>query len=286
VPTNQPRPTKDQRREEARLKAAELRKQQERAAKRNRIIVISVAAVAVLGLVAVIVLTFQNAAANRKATENVAYPSAAPTMSAVALPSSADPETGGVPVSANGVGVAGSEGVTVDVYFDAMCSSCGIFEQVNRDDITALEQEEGVTIVYRPVAILDYLSQGTLYSTRAANAIAVVADQDPTNMPAFVAALYDKDTQPAESTTGLTDAKIAEVAQSVGVPATVTDKFTEGTPETGRTFAGWIAANTALLPVNSSGNAGTPSIVINGTQWEGNFAQAGAFKEAVEAAKG
>jgi protein-disulfide isomerase len=203
----------------------------------------------------------------------------------VVAPSTAD-ASGGIPVSANGVGVAGAPGVTVEIYVDLMCPACGVFDQVNRDDIAALEQEDGVTVVYHPVSILDHVSQGSAYSTRAANAVGVVADQDPENMPAFVAALLADGTMPDEGTKGLTDAELAEVAQSVGVPRAVTDEFTRSTTKGGRTFAAWVAAGTAALPENSAGVSGTPSIVIDGTVWEGNFAEPGAFRAAVEAAKG
>ena len=86
-------------------------------------------------------------------------------------------------------------------------------------------EEGGVTITYHPVSILDRLSAGSSYSTRAVNATAIVADKSPEHFTAFVTAMYED--QPAEGTSGRSDAEIAQIAQDVGVPAEVTDTFTD-----------------------------------------------------------
>ncbi len=216
-----------------------------------------------------------------------------PELSSVVAPSSAD-ATGGIQVSDEGVGVAGEGDVVVDVYFDFMCPYCGTLDQVNAADLEALVAEGGVTVVYHPVSILDRFSEGAAYSTRAVNATAVVADQAPELVPAFITALLADGTQPAENTTGLSDSQIAQVAQEVGVSRTVTDAFTETSDFEGtelRTFVPWTVAVTTMLPVNEdTGSTGTPSVLIDG-QWFGGTAdqdwrQPGVLKAAVEAAKG
>ena len=73
MPTNDPRPTKAVRRDEARAKAAQMRKEQERKAKRNRILAISGLVVAVLALVAVAFSILKQNKANEAANSNVAY---------------------------------------------------------------------------------------------------------------------------------------------------------------------------------------------------------------------
>ena len=73
MPTNDPRPTKAVRRDEARAKAAQMRKEQERKAKRNRILAISGLVVAVLALVAVVFSIVNQNKANEAANSNVAY---------------------------------------------------------------------------------------------------------------------------------------------------------------------------------------------------------------------
>ena len=63
------------------------------------------------------------------------------------------------------------------------------------------------------MSFLDRTSQGARYSTRAANAFVTVAQADPDRILAFNRALYDN--QPAEGTTGLTDAQLATLAADI-----------------------------------------------------------------------
>lgn len=293
MPTNDPRKSKDERRQEARAKAQALREQQKRVARRNRIIGISALVVALVALAAVVLVVVNQknkAAANASSNSQVAWPAAspAPSLAAVTAPKTADAK-GGIPVSKGGVGVAGTGTATVDVYFDFMCPWCGKFDRTNAADLDALVTAGTATVVYHPIAFLDSNSTGTYYSTRAANAAAVVADQAPQFFTQFVTAMYADGTQPDEATAGLTDDKIAQVAQGVGVPASVTAQFTKTATVSGvttRTFVPWLAAVTPLLPPDSQGRATTPTILIDGTRWNGDFTKAGALKAAIVAAKG
>ncbi|MBU4215222.1 MAG: thioredoxin domain-containing protein [Actinobacteria bacterium] len=291
MPTNEPRPSKNQRREEARVRAQQMRKEQESKARRNRFIGIGALGVAVIALVVAVVMVVNQSsttAANASGFASAAYPvaSGTPGLADVTAPKGAT-STGGIPVSSAGVGVAASSGVTVDLYFDFLCPWCGKFDQTNADDIAALVKEPGVTVVYHPISIMDQYSSGTFYSTRAANAAAVIADQAPDQFPAFVTAMLAKSTQPEENSEGLTDAKIGDIASGVGVPSDVIAKFTTTTTvggTTSRTFAPWIVAATALTPVGDKGYVSTPTVLIDGKRWSGDFTTAGTFKAAVEAA--
>lgn len=275
------RPTKAQRREEARRKAAELRAKQEREQRRNKMIGIALLVVAALAIGAgifAVVKRQMDVNANKEKYSNASFPQTGspPDVADVTVPQTADPAIVGIPISTQGVGTAAASGVTVDVYMDFMCPGCAQFEQVQGEQIVALlDPETGaddVTVVYHPVSILDRLSQGTNYSSRAANAVSVVADQNPDNFLAFLMALMAPDTQPAENSHGLTDEKIAQVAQSVGVPEAVTDQFTatadfQGT--TLRTFVPWTAVVTHTLPDNpAQGAPTTPTILVNGERWD------------------
>jgi len=300
MPTNDPRPTKAVRRDEARAKAAQMRKEQERKAKRNRILAISGLVVAVIALAGVAYSIVQTNKANEAANSNVTYGQGtdnvvAPTLDEVTAPAPAD-DTGGIPVSGTGgddVGVAGEDDVDLTIYFDYMCPYCGQFDATNSGDLDAMLEEGDVTITYHPVSILDHLSAGSSYSTRAVNATAIVADQSPENFTAFVTAMY-KD-QPAEGTSGRTDAEIAAIAQDVGVPAEVTDTFTdtvdgtfatedeEGLEGTWRTFSPWALAATRQAGTDVPGFS-TPTVLINGEPFEG-WTTPGALKAAVDAAK-
>ncbi|MCG2796918.1 MAG: DsbA family protein [Cellulomonas sp.] len=291
MPTNEPRPSKNQRREEARARAQQLRKEQESKARRNRFLGIGALGAAVIALgVAVVLVVNQSSTAASNATDyaTAAYPAASgtPELADVTAPATAN-STGGIPVSAEGVGVAADSGVVVDLYFDFMCPWCGVFDRTNAEDIATLLEEPGVTVVYHPISIMDQYSSGTYYSTRVSNAAAVIADEAPEYFPAFVTAMFEESTQPEENSEGLTDAKIGEIAAGVGVPSDVIANFTVTTSvdgTTSRTFAPWIVAATALTPIGDSGYVSTPTIMIDGTRWEGDFTTAGTFKAAVEAA--
>jgi protein-disulfide isomerase len=300
MPTNDPRPTKAVRRDEARAKAAQMRKEQERKAKRNRILAISGLAVAVIALVAVAFTIVNNNKTTKAANADVVYGQDAANVVAPALDDVTSPapanDKGGIPVSgttAADVGVVGEGDVDLTIYFDYMCPYCGDFDEVNADDLDAMLEEGGVTITYHPVSILDRLAAGSSYSTRTVNATAIVADKSPEHFTDFVTALFTN--QPEEGTAGLSDAEIAKIAQDVGVPAEVTDTFTDtvtgtfdtdaetGVEGTWRTFAPWTAATTAQAGTDLP-KFSTPTVLINGqqfTQWQ----TPGALKQAVDAAK-
>ncbi|UZN04059.1 DsbA family protein [Cellulomonas sp. S1-8] len=301
MPTNDPRLTKSQRRDDARAKALAMRQEQERKAKRTRLIAIGglLAAVVVLG--GVIFAIVRQGQANAEAYADVVFAGGTentlvPAFADIDTPDAAD-DAGGIPVSAAGVGEAGEDDVVVEVYFDFMCPYCGQFDAANAGELEALAADEGVTVVYKNIAFLDGNSQGTFYSTRAANAAATVAAEDPDNYTAFMTALYEN--QPEEGTSGLKDARIAEIAVEVGVPQAVVDTFTEtvdGTYEvatsedetesregTWRRYAPFVAATTQQAGTDLGGLS-TPTVLIDGEKWEGDLYTTGPLTQAVLAA--
>lgn len=301
MPTNDPKPTKAQRRDDARAKALAMRKEQERKAKRNRIVAISLLVVAVVGLVFAGYWIAKQNHANNASGSNVVYGGdssnvVVPKLSDVSAPSTAN-DSGGVFVNKDGVGHTASGDVVVRIYFDLQCPYCQHFDAANSGELDKLAAEGGVTIEYRPISFLNDSSLGTNYSTRAANALAVVADKDPEHFTKFITALYDD--QPAENTKGLTDAKIADIAKGVGVASSVTDTFTDtvkGTYQTSssgsttshdgewRTWAPWISAATAQANTDMGGKLGTPYVTIDGKQFEGDLYSAGPLTDAVNQA--
>ena len=289
MPANDPRATKAQRREEARAQALKLRQEQERKAKRNRWLAIGglVAAVAVLAVVVSMILS------QGQQTANIVYSGDdAPTLSTVPVPAAAG-ANGGIPVGADEVAGADvpADATVVTVYLDYLCPYCADFEAINADDLQAL-RADGTIVEYHPISILDRLSVGTSFSTRAANAAAVVADQAPAQFVAFNDALFAN--QPDENTKGLSDDEIAEIAAGVGVSSQVTDAFTAQSPDgPWRTFAGYVAALTDQggVDLQALGMDGlsTPTILIDGQlldseqypwQVEGNLALAVAAAQA------
>ncbi len=287
---NDPRPTKAQRQADARAKAAELRRQQEAAAKRNRFLAIGGAILAVLVIVGAVVFVLVQNRQNEAAYGSAVFGGGegnvvAPALAEVQAPSTAD-DTGGIPVSDEGVGVAGSGDTVLSVYFDPQCPACASFDAINAADLKALASEPDITVVYQPLTFLDYYSRGTNYSSRAGNAMMVVADQDPEHFEDFLTAMFQN--QPDENTPGLSDDKIGEIAAGVGVPQAVIDQFTatvdgtfqtaseDGTltdhPGTWRTFAPFLAAATQHADDQFDGLS-TPTVMVDGEVVSGRDAQ-------------
>ncbi|WP_084099637.1 thioredoxin domain-containing protein [Demequina sp. NBRC 110051] len=166
-------------------------------------------------------------------------------------PTGAD-SSGGIPISSDAIaGVAGPEDAArLDVYLDFMCPICGQFEETNGEDIDAMVADGSVALYVHPISILDRYSNGTNFSTRAANAAATVADAAPEHFMAFQTAMFEN--QPAEGTDGLSDTEIADIAVGVGVPQEVADTFTDGE------FTKWVIAATDQS--SQDGVPGTPTL--------------------------
>jgi protein-disulfide isomerase len=250
---------------QSRIRTQELRKAQleaaARRAKQRRILQV-LGGVVILGLVAAIVVVVINASGgdDRKVAE--------PTGEVVApqnLTASGAVEVGDANAPA-----------TVDIYYDYMCPACGAFEAANGDELDRLVTEGVARLELHPISFLDELSEGTRYSTRAANAFATVVDGAPDLAWAFHGALYAD--QPEEGTEGLSDDDLAAIATDAGVPADVVDRFTDAT------FEPWVASVTA--EAFDGGVERTPTIKINGEVFEGDPMTVGDLTEAIESAAG
>ncbi|MDR2253423.1 MAG: thioredoxin domain-containing protein [Bifidobacteriaceae bacterium] len=178
---------------------------------------------------------------------------------------------GGVAIGAVDVaddaGSAGSQAqppTQIDIFVDYMCPYCRRFERDNDAAIQDLVDRGVTALVTHPVAILDRMSAGTMYSTRAAAAAYAVAQGAPERFGAFNARLFAD--QPREGGPGLGDAELANLAEQVGVPKKV-----------GLTFADdqfVQAATSATTAALDAGLQGTPTVLLSshhhGTfQWDG-----------------
>ncbi|MFJ6651236.1 DsbA family protein [Microbacterium sp. NPDC091313] len=196
---------------------------------------VSIAVVVVLVVVGLVVYLGNTAATS---------PGEAPESSAV------NADTGAIAV--------GSGSGTVDTYIDFMCPICNQFEQTYGDTLQQLSSDGTITLNIHPISILDRQSQGTEYSTRAANAAYCVAVDDPKNVLTFVQTLYAN--QPEEGSTGLTDDQLAAYAQQSGASASVASCISDGT------YKKYVTAMTRNTPVQPGGSGiATPTIAVNGT---------------------
>jgi protein-disulfide isomerase len=277
------KPSKAERRDQAREQARQLREQQAKRDRRNKVVAIGGLSAAVIALIVVVVLVVNQANA-----PGIAYTgddASTITLADTTAPSTAN-ANGGIPVGADGAAgeTAAADDVVVSVYFDYMCPWCGRFAEANDAELKSLLAEGGVTVEYHPLAFLDQQSAGAEYSTRAGNAAAVVADQAPEQYSAFHSALFEN--QPEEGTKGLSDDEIADLAREAGVPDDVVEQFTAtASGETWRTFAPWLAANNNQM-VTDLGKLGTPAVLIDGEEFTGDLYTTGPLTEAIEAAKG
>jgi protein-disulfide isomerase len=232
-----------------------------RRAKRNRIIT-AVGGLIVVGLLVAIVVSLVNAAndasrGDRDAPTTLVTPAGVTAAGAIPIGDPAAP-------------------VTVEVYLDYMCPYCGRFDRANAEDINRMVAAGAARLELYPMSFLDKTSSGTRYSTRAANAVATVADRAPDKVLAFTQALFAN--QPEEGSEGISNDQIAYLARGAGVPPEVINAFAD------RTFEPWISklTDTAF----ASGITGTPTVKINGKVFKDDIYTAGSLTNAVTAAKG
>jgi protein-disulfide isomerase len=169
--------------------------------------------------------------------------------------------TGETPKASNinsdtGAILVGTGDSTMDTYIDFMCPICNQFEQAYGEAIQGLVDDGTITLGIHPIAILDDKSQGTEYSTRAANAMYCVAVQDAEAAVPFMQAMYQN--QPQEGSTGLTDEQILQIASGAGVTGI------DSCVKDGR-YSSYVTTMTEKTPVQpGAGGIGTPTIAING----------------------
>ncbi|QAY63639.1 disulfide bond formation protein DsbA [Xylanimonas allomyrinae] len=279
--TNSPNQSKAQRRDAARAQALALKKKQEAADRRARLITMSVLGVVVVALLAVVVYLFVQDNKN-KAAEAVDQ---IPLSEVQDVPSTARADGGIVIAADRSAGGTVDAGVPeVGIYFDYMCPICGQFEQINKEALEGFLTDGTANVVLFPVSILDRQSNGTAYSTRAASAAAWVADRAPASFLAFHEALFAN--EPEELTPGLTNEEIADIARDAGVPDDVAAGIASG--QARQTFGQWVFSasraasdDTALANPQTKG-FGTPTITIDGVRWDGNWTDPTALPQAVK----
>jgi protein-disulfide isomerase len=289
-PANEARKSKADRTAEAREKARQIREEQLKKDKRNKLLIgwgIVVAVVAILAVVALVVSTgLKNNApvadqgptpANGNVHGGVTLlkgsevaKSEAGTVNIADLPSA--PATPPATVKAPGADAEAGKPVKVVLYIDFICPVCKNFEAQYNETLTKLRDEGKITVEYRPLGFLDSRST-TNYSSRAANAAACVVNESPEKYSDFVNALFDK--QPAEGSAGLSDDDLKKMATEVGAKSI--DSCIEQ-----KTYRPWVKYTTQEAA--AIGVSGTPTVIVDGKQWgKGDSAQT-EFPAFVEAA--
>ncbi len=235
------------RREEAQAasaRAAAIRQQAERRERRRRSLVVTGVAVVVLALVLVIGYLVQN---SRDTSGQAGGGTPSGVVSGYSIP----------------VGKA-SAGTTVTIYEDFMCPFCGQLESATRTKLQAGIDAGNVAVHYRVLDFLDR-SSSTQYSLRSANAMAVVLDKaGPTVAKKFHDLLYEN--QPQEGSAGLSDGQLLDYAVQAGAKRSEVSAGISG-----RTFEQWVKNGTDQA--SKDGVTGTPTVLIDGKQVQGNLSQ-------------
>ena len=278
------RQTKDQRREAAREVARIEREKMKKREARNRLFLrggVTLGILAILGVVAlVIVIAVQppGPGPRNMLSDGILLTSEDGTVIAAeetdAIPSEGEP----VPTDPSSLDTE----VNIVVYVDYLCPFCKLFEDTNSPTIEAMLRDGVASLEVHPITILDRASAGSRYSSRAANAMACVADLHPNQFYDANAALFAA--QPAEGTEGLSDDSIIGVIGGAGV---LTDDLSACIKN--ESFKSWVAASTqrALegpLPNSDVENVeGTPTVIVNGVKYTGPLDDAQAFIDFVAA---
>jgi protein-disulfide isomerase len=255
------------RREDAREKARSIREQQKALEKRNRLLtlgIISLGSIAVLGVVAIVITSTFRAPASGPLNMRSDGIVLGESFAAVETPGI---RPGQQPVPT--VRDSASEVVAIELYVDYFSPLGAAFEEANGEQIATWVETGAATLEVHPLAILDRVSQGTKYSTRAANAAACVANFSPNQFYGFHTRLLGA--QPAENSAGLTDQQLialtiqAQVSESVKIRGCIE----------GQSFAAWVsdARDRALTgPIPNSDVAAissTPTVIVNGLVYDG-----------------
>lgn len=277
--------TKNQRREQAREQARLSREAEKKREKRNRLYLqggIALVIVAVLGIVALVLTQNMKPAGPGPAnmiSGGVTFGKDLEVVKTKALQPDAKREAPKQDWKTNPVDVT--------VYVDYMCPACGNFEAQNG---TMLEQFAGsgdVELTVYPINFLDGQSIGAKYSTRAANIVSCVVEQQPDSAFALHNRLLSQGVQPAEGTTGLTDEQLLENAEAAG--ATLNTELKQCVKDV--RFSGFIDGNykqvseigilgladgaqlmnpqtNQLVPADQPQRLmSTPTVIVNGQQW-------------------
>ncbi|NUR07587.1 MAG: thioredoxin domain-containing protein [Nocardioidaceae bacterium] len=230
------------RREESRVaaeRAAAIRAEQERRERRRRALVVGAVVIAVLVIVGVIATVVSS----QKDTSG---------------------QSGAAPAGAVANGYAVPAGpatakTTITVYEDFMCPFCGQFEAATRSTVQKGIADGSVQMQYHVLNFLDGSSTSE-YSTRSANALAVVLD---TSGPEVAKKFHDLlfENQPEEGSAGLSDGKLLDLAVQAGAPRA---KVSQGISD--RRFDQWV--DNVTDRASKDGVTGTPTVLINGKKLE------------------
>lgn len=265
--------TKEERRSAAREKARLLREQEEKRAKRNRILVISGILVAIVLVVLVIVkIVTSGDTADTGSYDGKARSAELANVS----------EDYGISVGTNGEALPepNKDVPNVGVFADLMCPHCVDLERTSADAYAKYVPEGKISVVNYPVQIM-----GTDFSKYGTAALFYVATFAPEQYQKFHTALFDRSYQVIveQSAQQPTAAEIADIAKSVGVAQDVVNDLPASI-----VAEDWQKeVEVATEKFRDAGWTGTPTVTIDGKEskdW-GDGGLGAVFEKALQSAK-
>lgn len=249
--------TKDARRDAAREKARQMREAQARKQRRNRVLAISAAAVALVLVIGAVAFGISRAGGGE--------PAAAPAG-----------------VTSDGGIIVGNASAphTVTLFEDYQCPVCKAYEPTVGPWLDQQAKAGTLKIEYRPISFLDQMSNGNRYSTRAANAAFCVAGQQGFDFFAYNTAMYQQ--QPEENGNGLTDNKLIGIAEQAGAKG-VSSCIADGT------YEGFVKQTTQAAMAQSGDGPkvkGTPTVFVDGKPLTGASGQGAPSQQEIATALG
>lgn len=263
--SNQQSVDKNKRREEARAKALEIKKEQERRERRSRMVILAavIAGLALVVALAVIIL--------RQAPS--AIPSDITSMPAdVEAPANASTDDGSFALYQGEVVTELPADVPVlDLYLDFMCSHCANFETIHNDWLMGKQESGELVVRLHPIAILGASESYVRGSTYAA-----LLEKDLDKAQQFASWAFINQTA-----TGMGATAQADYLKSIGVSDQDAEAATSGKYERFIQAASTVTLNTPELR-DEEGGFGTPAIFFDGDRVTSSYIEAEAWQADVE----
>lgn len=263
------RPTKNEKRQDAREKARALREANSRKSKRNKVLIQSSLAVVVVAVIAVVTVFIIGSLrppgpgpANMQ-SDGIKIGEGFEAVRTPALGAEDEP----TPSAANPDGIP-----AIDIFIDYSCPACAQFEQAYGPLFRTWLESGTATVEYHILSFRDAQTAGTRYATRSGNSAACVAEHSPDAFFEFNELLLA--TQPLPPAKyELTNTELVQVVRASG--AENVDAIEQCIKD--ETFANWLskatarAMSTGPLPVRNSEIpriGGTPTVLVNGKEYQ------------------
>ena len=232
--SNQPRQTKAQRREAARLKAKELREASARRERRNTIARRSFIGVAGLGVTGGLgYLVYLGVEAKKKPDDkktSTKFPApneglATAKANQEGIPKQVLSDASWTYGEGSTLDTVAAAAPILDIYFDYSCPHCAEFDVLHTQEINQLLSGKKITLALHPAKILDQE-----WTSAVMNAMGVVLDEAPAQSLSFHGAAFEIlaqviQTKSQKNQKNMTVEGLVAAATKVNVPKEVSDKF-------------------------------------------------------------